>query len=431
MNWTWLSLSQLLFLVLLEIPEVGSLRILYLVTSSSSRNKDGSNRFNSTIIPVLQNAIESFMAFGYSVDLYLILSYSLSDGIEKRIRSILPRSVGLEVWNDATPFDIPPGKEKRRMKQIPKALARQHRFVIKDKLFSYDFFIAMEDDMLVLGEHVQYHLQVTHRINKLRREAPDTVPVSAGQVNTDMFHGNLTKTQMARLWPGFLRVEVLQEGNESQEELDEIPVLLDGLWLNASRCCRMLDQPVPSNQSLMIWETGAAGLSVREIPGIGWVVLFQGPTYLPDDPAQITGYYPYADFNLTHIPVAIPSDKYMAQCGGWMATREQILELHLELCQGSFLPPYDQPHFWNDGIWGHNSGVEFWSGGMHMWTQRNGCNIQRFLRLEDFSIALLYHTSNNKQRSIKRHRRVLALNLMGQLYSIIRAAKRAKQKGMV
>jgi hypothetical protein len=178
----------------------------------------------------------------------------------------------------------------------------------------------------------------------------------------------------------------------------------------------------------MIWETGAAGLSVREIPGVGWVVLFQGPTFLPEDPARITGYYPYADFNLTHIPIAIPSDMHMAQTGGWMATRQQILDLHLNLCQGSFLPPYDQPHFWNDGIWGHNSGVEFWSGGMQMWTQRDGCNIQRILRLEDLSNALLYHTSNNKQRSIKRHRRVLALNLLGQLHSLIRAAKSAKQK---
>jgi hypothetical protein len=423
-------LPQLLLVILLTIPNVGSLRILYLVTSSSSSNKDGSNRWNSTIIPVVHNAIESFKSYGYAVDLYLILSYSLSDGVEKLIRSSLPSSVGIEIWNDATPFDIPPLKDntKRRMKQIPKALSRQHRFVIKDKLFAYDFFVAMEDDMLVLGEHVQYHLQVTHRIHKLSTEAPDTVPVPTGQVNTDTFHGNLTKAQLARLWPGFLRVEVLQEGSESKEELDEIPVLLNGLWLNASRCCRMLNQPVPSNQSLMIWETGAAGLSVREIPGVGWVVLFQGPTYLPEDPARITGYYPYADFNLTHIPIAIPSDMYMAQTGGWMATRQQILELHLNLCQGSFLPPYDQPHFWNDGIWGHNSGVEFWSGGMQMWTQRDGCNIQRILRLEDLSNALLYHTSNNKQRSIKRHRRVLALNLLGQLHSLIRAAKSAKQK---
>lgn len=423
-------LPQLLLVILLTIPNVGGLRILYLVTSSSSSNKDGSNRWNSTIIPVVHNAIESFKSYGYAVDLYLILSYSLSDGVEKLIRSSLPSSVGIEIWNDATPFDILPLKDntKRRMKQIPKALSRQHRFVIKDKLFAYDFFVAMEDDMLVLGEHVQYHLQVTHRIHKLRTEAPDTVAVPAGQVNTDTFHGNLTKAQLARLWPGFLRVEILQEGSESQEELDEIPVLLNGLWLNVSRCCRMLNQPVPSNQSLMIWETGAAGLSVREIPGVGWVVLFQGPTFLPEDPARITGYYPYADFNLTHIPIAIPSDMHMAQTGGWMATRQQILDLHLNLCQGSFLPPYDQPHFWNDGIWGHNSGVEFWSGGMQMWTQRDGCNIQRILRLEDLSNALLYHTSNNKQRSIKRHRRVLALNLLGQLHSLIRAAKSAKQK---
>ena len=420
-----------LLLLLLVILEVCSLRILYVVTSSSGTNKDGSDRFNSTIIPVLQTSIQSMLSSNnYSVDLYLILSYELSDDRENNIRSVLPKSVGLEVWNDATPFYISEVKDKRRIRQIPKTLARQHRFVIKDKLFEYDFFVAMEDDMLVQGEQLQYHLRLSDKIKRLRAEAPynTDILVPPGVKPADIFHGNLTKRQVSRLWPGFVRVEILQEGSDSQEVPDEIPVDLNGLSLNASVCCRMLDKPNPSNESLMIWETGVAGLSVREIPGLGWVALLQGPTYFPGTKDRIAGYYPYADFNLTRKPIAIPQSKYMAQTGGWMATRQQLLELHLDLCQGSFFPPYDDPYFWNDGLWGHNSGVESWSGGIQMWTQQSGCNMQRVLLLEDFSAALLYHTANNKQRTIKEHRRVLARNLLGQLNSLMKAAERAKNE---
>jgi hypothetical protein len=51
----------------------------------------------------------------------------------------------------------------------------------------------------------------------------------------------------------------------------------------------------------------------------------------------------------------------IAQQGGWMATKEQILrwnqqqdddnpsEDHPQLCQGTFLPPFDEPVYRQDG----------------------------------------------------------------------------------
>jgi len=46
--------------------------------------------------------------------------------------------------------------------------------------------------------------------------------------------------------------------------------------------------------------------------------------------------------------------------GGFMASREQILDFD-RLCQGEgFLPPFDEPFFPDEGL--HMKNVEFWSG---------------------------------------------------------------------
>lgn len=368
------------------------------------------------------------MSVGYTVDLYLVLAYDLSDEHEKLLRSRLPTSVGLEFWNSATPY-FTMESNKNRIRQIPKSLARQHRFVVKDKLFFYDMFVAMEDDMLVHGEQVQYHLQLSEQIDRLKSEAPESMNLPPGVLPKDVFYGNLTNHQVSHLWPGFLRTEVLQEGSVSQEVLDEIPVDTDSTEVNATVCCRMPREPNPSGDSLLIWETGIAGISVREISGLGWVVYLQGPPsyFVEENPSFSGSYFAYDDYNLTRRPILYPHKQFMGQTGGWMATRKQLLDLHLDLCQGGFFPPFYRPNFFDDGLSGFNSGVENWSGGIQMWTSRCGCNMQRIIPLADFSTALVYHTANNKQRSIKEHRRVLAKNLLGQLNTLVKLAKRAKQ----
>ena len=208
--------------------------------------------------------------------------------------------------------------------------------------------------------------------------------------------------------------------------MDEIPVNMPALNLNSSVCCRQkYHAPLP--ESIIAWETSAAGVSVREIPGLGWVILLQGPTYDPSIwKSEIGRFYPSQAFNLSRRPISYADPKFAAQSGGWMATQNQLLRLHLDLCNGGFFPPFDSPYFSDDGLWGFNSGVEYWSGGIQLWTERSGCNLQRIIRLEDFSFALLYHTANNKQQSIKRHRRVLVKNMLGQLNSLLIAARKEK-----
>jgi hypothetical protein len=53
----------------------------------------------------------------------------------------------------------------------------------------------------------------------------------------------------------------------------------------------------------------------------------------------------------------------IAQQGGWMATREQIIRMDEELCMGRFLPPFDLPVYYEDGQQSMN--VEFWSSLAH------------------------------------------------------------------
>jgi hypothetical protein len=108
-----------------------------------------------------------------------------------------------------------------------------------------------------------------------------------------------------------------------------------------------------------------------------------------------------------------------------MATREQILQLNSDLCQGSFLPPFDAPQHAGDGHIMKN--VEFWSGGYQLFTGvRGGCNMQRVVSMDHFSKHFIYHVANNKQKQLSQERLVRADHLYAQLNSVQKAAKRTK-----
>jgi hypothetical protein len=106
-------------------------------------------------------------------------------------------------------------------------------------------------------------------------------------------------------------------------------------------------------------------------------------------------------------------------------TRRQVLESHTELCQDSFLPPYQPDVFPQDGLWTH--GNEYWGGGLQMWLK--DCNMTRIISLtpQNFSKHLLYHVSNNKQRNMVPWRQVQANTLLGQLNTIRQDAERRKR----
>ena len=54
----------------------------------------------------------------------------------------IPQGVGIEIWDRATPYygDVDDEMPRYDIRELHHALARQHRFVVKDKFDYYDFF---------------------------------------------------------------------------------------------------------------------------------------------------------------------------------------------------------------------------------------------------------------------------------------------------
>jgi hypothetical protein len=76
--------------------------------------------------------------------------------------------------------------------------------------------------------------------------------------------------------------------------------------------------------------------------------------------------------------------------------------------------------FFQDGLDPRN--VEFWSGGLNLFTARHACNMQRLVSLDpdDFSKQLIYHSANNKQRQLSwRQKSFVKINdFFGQLITV-------------
>ena len=454
-------------------------KILYVVTSSSMINSRksrtdlfGPDRLTSIVIPVLSESIKSMTLAGFQVDLYLIVSYELTHNQLDGIKSVLPANVTVDVWNDATPIDYDDGYRDRPFPKsvtpIGRALARQHRYVVRDKLFDYDFFACFEDDMLVTGTHVQHYLYLSKWIDDLRAKAASVINLTSGQTvqsgrtyepnghrPVQLWFGNMSYSQFPRLRPGFIRVEVDVRETEGDTGVLSLPIdfnfsdvgysALANQTFDPLICCPAIQyHPVkstdtnsiaPSNRpnatQLIVWETSIDGIGVREMPDGTWVGLLSGPSGRLDPSFEeyAVGKLLASQARQLKIPHPGANPKLLAQSAGWMMTRKQILELHLDLCQGSFLPPYDQPVFAKDGLFLMN--VEFWSGGIQMWCANRGCNIQRLILLDpkNFSKHLMYHTSNNKQTRLPRERRVPVLRLLGQLNTLRKDAIYAKHQG--
>ena len=84
--------------------------------------------------------------------------------------------------------------------------------------------------MRVTGGHISHYLEVTAELERLKDEAPDILPPEP--IGDDFgagenFYGPLSKIQLGRMVPGFIRVEVLESQELTQSKLDPIPVDLD------------------------------------------------------------------------------------------------------------------------------------------------------------------------------------------------------------
>lgn len=428
-------------------------KILYIVTALAEYNSGlrstikGQDRLGEVLIPVLVDSVEALIAppYNYNVDVYLILGYTLKPERHQMILERLPPGVGLQVWDEATPlgYDIRKAGTLDHMVLNTRTLARQHRYVIRDKLYHYDLFLALEDDMRFTGAHVKTFLEISAELEAMMEKAPeDLLDVPESQDPQKMkFFGEMTKGQMKRMIPGFVRVEVLL--NETiwgaQKNLAPIPLDFDydgEKHIDPSFCCHvpnmhpLTDTPtLPSPQDVIIWETAVKGLSVRQLPNSNeWVILLPGPGKRLKQREFIGGYWSGRDGDFGDIkkPGGGQPD-LIAQQGGWLATRDQILRLDEELCMGKFLPPFDLPEYEDDGQKSPN--VEFWSGGYQLFTGvRNGCNMQRIIRFdpEHFSKHLIYHVANNKQKQLPLNRMLRADNLFAQLNTVRKRAIKLK-----
>lgn len=196
------------------------------------------------MLPPLVDSVTSMTSRGWHVDVYLILGYKvLAPHRRQLIIDALPPGVGLEVWEDAIPlyyknsFNKDP-KPGQTISNGDHALSRQHRYVLRDKLQFYDFFVAFEDDMRITADHVLEFLELSNDIHQLYGEALSS---SSGQVvvingrtssvqlpplanrhksndgasvGNDVINDPISVEHIQRLFPGLLRVEVLDRKSD-------------------------------------------------------------------------------------------------------------------------------------------------------------------------------------------------------------------------
>lgn len=391
-----------------QIPPL--LRVLYTVTSfheydterQGNRNtiqKEGSDRLMGLVLPVLNNSIHSLVNSNTNngqqlpiiqVDVYLILAYPLLPHREALIRNtLLPGIVGIEIWDDAGPLGYTTNSTV--LMENTNALARQHRYVIKDKLPYYDLFLSVEDDMRITDTQILHYLEMSNEINRRRRQeqnvtiqhnpkynAADPKMIKLNEESA-LFFGPLTENQWNHLVPGFIRVEVLVNESQytAQSIVDPIPILyprkqkqgendeeLEEIHFDPKPCCHHLHQlssryinnnesivPLtPKKDDIVVWETNITVLSVRQLPTFSenntsidseydWVVLLPGPDSSTErsfdnvvSDHRISGYWSGRDgafgTNATEPNNTGESSHIIANQGGWMATQEQIMRFH-------------------------------------------------------------------------------------------------------
>jgi len=336
--------------------------ILYIVTSlaeydnGTRETQKGRDRFHSTLVPILRESAISMMESGYKVDVHLISHFLLRPERYDELRKALPSDIGLEVWDEATPLGYVLESSTTKIENITRALARQHRYVIKEKLLDYDIFVNFEDDMLIKGDHVRNFVEVTNELYRLRQEAPEQLNSNyTPDAMLKVFHGPMTKTQLKRMIPGFIRVEAALPGWEpiGMNLYEQIPI--DRQWNGSSVspdpsiCCHVSKETAndhipqaPRVEDLYFWETSIDALGVRKMPQqnfsneLDWVLLLAtsisnpiGDYWSGDGESAYFGDKPRPDR---------VKGRYLNNQGGWMATRWQLFEWHQRLCRGGFLP---------------------------------------------------------------------------------------------
>lgn len=331
------------------------LRILYTVTTLAEYDEGtrattkGFDRLLHLLIPTVKEGVSSLHEAGYHVDVFIVSHYEMTrPHLMREALADVEFDVNVRYWDNAAPLSYPPDKRedpKVKLWRNTLALARQHRFVVKDHLFEYDLFLNFEDDMIVHAGMVDNHLRMTRQLYELRETAPDAVD----DHQLKNFYGPLTKDQLKRSYPGLMRVEVLldEEHFGTQERLDPVPVASHA-DVDPEPCCHLQyaakegkRPPNPTSDKLFLWETNILALGVRHVEELGWVTLLRGPRQRADEKGMTWSDYWSGTAGYFGKDVKRPapgSFNYINNEGGWMGTRQQIWEWHSEVCPGGFLP---------------------------------------------------------------------------------------------
>lgn len=307
----------------IKTADYEKMKILYIVTSGGKSNS-GNERFQRQVGPVVLESVASLNENAHwHVDVFLVLGYdefTLQEEFEKQLHEINPNTQ-LRTWIDALPIfygcesweasrtDPVGGGTNCRNHEHNKGiemneaalfhgksqLARQHRFVVKDFLSEYDFFLAFEDDMLINKYHVEYHMEWMTKLRRMAQEAPNGGTSQVATNNDDSWRvQTLTSKQLVRLRPGLLRVEVAKDDTLDtplQGSLDvgvtDAMVMEASSHINASRCCHrpvhVTDtpdhavKPELSPKDLILWEAAIFGFGIRKL-GDTWIGTLPGPT---------------------------------------------------------------------------------------------------------------------------------------------------------
>jgi hypothetical protein len=281
------------------------LKILYTVTTlaeydiGSRATTKGADRLQNVLIPLLKEGVTSMLNHGYEVDVFIVAFYKMTRF--DLIRQALPPNVNVTVWDEVAPLSYKGDEHDKadaKLHYNTIGLSRQHRFVVKDHLFHYDFFCNFEDDMLIHGDHIENYLEMTRELYRLRELATDEkFDNTQGSSN---FFGPLSKEQLKRTLPGFIRVEALldEENYGTQKELDPVPVT-ERPEIDPQPCCHLKNAslatpnrpPAPLSDKIFLWELGIKAAGIRRMPeesSLNWVLMQRGPSRAKDQTDDFT-----------------------------------------------------------------------------------------------------------------------------------------------
>ena len=242
-----------------------------------------------------------------------------------------------------------------------------------------------------MADHVINFLEMSVEIDRLRRKAessPDGLvhvenaiqdhrtsrgkSMDKSKYGNDIIQDSISAEELQRLWPGFVRTEVLDRRLSSGDTHHQ---LLEGGTLDQPKfyehvppsmeyeeeygsidpntCCgvpegRARTPSNPTKDDLLLWETDISAMGVRHYPGgIGWAA-----TMTVEDRADIGSYLSGEGHNYNDPSMKRPRrvNSLIGQQAGWMASRSQVLYFHEHACPGGFLPPFEDKEWVHDSL---------------------------------------------------------------------------------